>query len=293
MAARGKHHTRALAPAAGAKARFRKHRFRGPEGPLFHREAPWTVSYNANVKTLAGKGVLVTGGARRLGKAIALAAAEAGAQVVFTYLNSAEQAAQTLAEIEQMGAKGWNVQCDLRQEESVVRAVRIALDRLGRLDVLVNNAGTFSSALFEEITAAQWDDIFATNVRGPFLMSKHCIPALRASRGKIIHLGSLGGDKPWATHAHYCSSKAALHMLTRAMAKALAPDIAVNCVAPGTIYGGEGTEDPAFMMHTAQRTPMGRNGTAQELAEAVMYFATASHFITGQILTVDGGLGLV
>jgi 3-oxoacyl-[acyl-carrier protein] reductase/pteridine reductase len=244
------------------------------------------------VKALAGKGILVTGGARRLGKAIALAAAEAGAQVVFTYLNSAEQAAQTVKEIEQKGTKGWAVQGDVRQEESVAQAVSFALDRLGRLDVLVNNAGTFASASFEEITIGQWDDIFATNVRGPFLMSKHCLPALRAARGRIIHLGSLGGEKPWATHAHYCSSKAALHMLTRVMAKALAPEITVNCVAPGTIDGGEGTEDAAFMARIAQRTPMGRNGTMEELAAAVIYFATASQFITGQILLVDGGLGL-
>lgn len=245
------------------------------------------------VKALEGKSVLVTGGARRLGKAITLAAAEAGARVVFTYLNSVEQAEQTLAEMERMGTKAWAVQCDVRQEESVVQAVSTALERLGRLDVLVNNAGTFNSARFEEITAGQWDDIFATNVRGPFLMSKHCVPALRATGGRIVHLGSLGGERPWATHAHYCSSKAALHMLTRTMAKALAPDIAVNCVAPGTIAGGDSAEDPAFMTRAAQRTPMGRNGTTKDLAEAVMYFATTSHFITGQILTVDGGLALV
>jgi 3-oxoacyl-[acyl-carrier protein] reductase/pteridine reductase len=244
------------------------------------------------VKALAGKTVLVTGGARRLGKAIALAAAEAGAQVALTYLNSSEQAAHTLSEIAQRGAKGWAVECDVRLEASVARAVTATLDQFGRLDVLVNNAGVFAGSRFEEITAEAWDNVFATNVRGPFLMSKHCVPALRAARGKIIHLGSLGGEKPWATHAHYCSSKAALHMLTRTMAKALAPEIAVNCVAPGTIAGGEGAEDPAFMNRSAQRTPLGRNGTVEELAEAVMYFATASHFITGQILAVDGGLGL-
>ena len=89
--------------------------------------------------------------------------------------------------------------------------------------------------LLEDITADQWDNVFATNVRGPFLVSQHCLPALKKAKGRIIHLGSLGGIKPWSTHAHYCSSKAALHMLTQAMAKALAPEIAVNCVAPGMI----------------------------------------------------------
>lgn len=244
------------------------------------------------MNALAGKTVLVTGGARRLGKAIALAMAEAKAQVAVTYLSSADEAAQTVSEIERKGAKALAVRCDVREESSVAQAVAEVLDRFGRLDVLVNNAGTFASARFEEITTEQWDDIFATNVRGPFLMSKHCVAALRAARGRIIHLGSLGGERPWATHAHYCSSKAALHMLTRVMAKALAPEIAVNCVAPGTIDAGDDKDDPAFMSRVGQRTPMGRNGTTQELADAVMYFATASPFITGQILLVDGGLGL-
>jgi NAD(P)-dependent dehydrogenase (short-subunit alcohol dehydrogenase family) len=244
------------------------------------------------VDELKGKAVLITGGARRLGKAIALAMAEAGAQVALTYLNSAEQARQTLEEIEGKSTHGLIVPCDVRDEQNVSRAVRLVLDKFDRLDVLVNNAGVFAGARLEDITLEQWDDVFATNVRGPFLVAKHCIPALRKAGGRIINLGSLGGEKPWATHAHYCSSKAALHMLTRVMAKALAPQIAVNCVAPGTIDGGDGQDDPVFMRHVAERTPMGRNGTTQDLADAVMYFATASHFITGQILTVDGGLGL-
>lgn len=244
------------------------------------------------MNALAGKTVLITGGARRLGKALALAMAEAGAQVALTYLNSSDQAKLTLAAIERKGSKGLAVVCDVREEKSVAAAANMVLDKFGGMDVLVNNAGVFAGARLEEITLEQWDDVFATNVRGPFLVSKHCIPALRSSGGKIINIGSLGGEKPWATHAHYCASKAALHMLTRVMAKALAPQIAVNCVAPGTIDAGNGQDDPAFMQRVAHRTPMGRNGTTQDLAEAVMYFAAASHFITGQILTVDGGLGL-
>jgi NAD(P)-dependent dehydrogenase (short-subunit alcohol dehydrogenase family) len=244
------------------------------------------------VKPLAGKTVLITGAARRLGRAIALAAADAGAAVAITYLNSAEEARGVVKDIEHKGTKAFSVSCDVRRETSISKAVSAVLKKFGKLDVLVNNAGTFSEARFDEITAEQWDDIFATNARGPFLMSRYCLPALRAARGRIINLGSLGGEKPWATHAHYCSSKAALHMLTRVMAKALAPEIAVNCVAPGTIAGGDSSEDPAFMQRVARRTPMRRNGTTQDLADAVMYFATGSHFITGQILFVDGGLGL-
>ena len=106
-------------------------------------------------------------------------------------------------------------------------------------------------------------------------MSQRCIPALRSARGRIINMGSLGGEKPWATHAHYCSSKAALHMLTQVMAKSLAPEIAVNCVAPGMIDAGEDEKDPALLQRLAGRTPMKKNGTAQDVVSAVMYFATA------------------
>jgi NAD(P)-dependent dehydrogenase (short-subunit alcohol dehydrogenase family) len=218
--------------------------------------------------------------------------ADAGAEVAFTYLSSTKDADQTLAEIKGKGVKASAVACDVRQEQSVAAAVSAVLKEFGRVDVLVNNAGTFISSKFEDITIEQWDNVFATNVRGPFLVSKHCVPALRRTKGKIIHLGSLGGERPWPTHAHYCSSKAALHMLTQVMARALAPDIAVNCVAPGTIDAGDSKEDPGFMERIASRTPMGRNGTVEEIAGAVMYFATTSQFITGQIMKVDGGLGL-
>jgi NAD(P)-dependent dehydrogenase (short-subunit alcohol dehydrogenase family) len=249
-----------------------------------------------SVNDLAGKSVLITGGARRLGRATALAMAQAGARVAFTYLNSKKQAEQTLAEIQRSGAKGLAIACDTRREESVANAVDAVLHEFGVMDILVNNAGVYATARFEEITAEQWDNIFATNVRGPFLVSKHSIPALRRAAGRIINLGSLGGEKPWATHGHYCSSKAALHMLTRVMAKALAPEIAVNCVAPGmidiTADPGTGDRNAEFFDRMAAKTPMRRNGVADDIVNAVMYFATASRFITGQILTVDGGLGL-
>jgi NAD(P)-dependent dehydrogenase (short-subunit alcohol dehydrogenase family) len=238
----------------------------------------------------------VTGGARRLGKAIALAAADAGAQVAFTYLSSASQARHTAEEIAKRGGNSLMVPCDVRKEESVALAVKSVVEKYGRLDVLINNAGMFSSAKFEDIKVEDWDEVFAANVRGPFLMSKHCVPALRKAGGRIIHMGSLGGNKPWATHAHYCSSKAALHMLTRVMAKALAPEIAVNCVAPGMIDvmsdGPEKSGNHELLDRVAAKTPMRRNGNADDVVNAVMYFATASTFVTGQILTVDGGLGL-
>lgn len=243
------------------------------------------------VADLRGKTVFVTGAARRLGRAITLAASKAGAQVAFTYLNSHDDAKDTLKQIEQ-SSNGFMVQCDITKSETIAQAVRQVLDRFGQIDVLVNNAGIYETVQFEELTEARWDRMFATNVRGPFLVSQHCIPSLRKSHGRIIHMGSLGGKKPWATHAHYCSSKAALHMLTEVMAKTLAPEIAVNCVAPGMIDLGEGEGDAEFFSRMSKQTPMQRNGTQDDIVSAVTYFASSPHFITGQILTVDGGLAL-
>jgi 3-oxoacyl-[acyl-carrier protein] reductase/pteridine reductase len=181
------------------------------------------------------------------------------------------------------------VRTDLRDAESIRESVAAVVEEFGRLDLLVNNAGTFEAAVLEQITVEQWDHMFATNTRAPFLVAQAAHPHLRAARGRIINIGSLGGTHPWATHAHYCTSKAALHMLSQTMAKAWAPEISVNCVAPGMIVQGEVGE---AYVHFAQRTPMRRNGTAEDVADAVMFFATGPHFVTGQLMTVDGGLGL-
>jgi len=242
------------------------------------------------VPQLEGKTLVITGGAKHLGKAIALAAARAGARVAFTYLHSAQESAQTLAEIKQTGSQAMALKCDVRDGRSITQAFSVITEQWPHIDVLVNNAGAYEDVLFPDVTEEQWDNMFATNVRGPFLVSKYCIPAVRAAKGKIINIGSLGGEKPWATHAHYCASKAALHMLTRVMAKSLAPEIAVNCVAPGMLSYGE--SDPSLTRKFAEMTPMRRNGTADDVVNAVMYLTTAPHFITGQVLVVDGGLGL-
>jgi NAD(P)-dependent dehydrogenase (short-subunit alcohol dehydrogenase family) len=243
------------------------------------------------IKTLAGKIALITGGTRRLGRASALALAEAGADIAITYLRSAQEARQTAREIEKLGVRALAFRCDVTDDKSVRTMVREVVRTLGSLDVLVNNAGNYETVAFESLTLKQWDAIFASNVRGPFLVSKMALPQLRKRKGRIINLGSLGGLRPWADHVHYCSSKAALHMLTKVMAKALAPEIAVNCVAPGMIDLGEKSA-AAFMRRMAKQTPMRRNGEGNDVAAAVLFFATAPQFITGQILYVDGGLGL-
>ena len=243
-----------------------------------------------NAKPLAGKHALVTGGAKRIGRGLALALAEAGADVAITYRGSDFAAEQTVADLLAAGAaNAFAVKADVRSEESVQAAVQEVEERFGGLDLLVNNAGAFETVPLEEISVSEWDAMFETNTRGPFLVSKAAHAALKEAKGRIVNIGSLGGIHPWATHAHYCTSKAALHMLSHTMAKAWAPEISVNCVAPGMIVQGE--VDPAYE-HFAQKTPMRRNGTVSDVAAAVLFFATAPHFITGQLLAVDGGLGL-
>lgn len=244
-----------------------------------------------NHKPLAGKTVLITGAARRLGRASALVLAGAGADVAITFLRSAREARQTVSDIRRLGVRGLAVPCDITNEKSVKLAIKKTVSELGSINILVNNAANYETVEFQKLTLKQWDAIFATNTRGPFLVSREALKFLRQRKGKIINMGSLGGLQPWPSHAHYCSSKAALHMLTKVMAKALAPAVAVNCVAPGMIDLGEKSA-AAFMKRMAVETPMRRNGTAEDIAAAVLFFATAPHFITGQILVVAGGLEL-
>lgn len=235
------------------------------------------------------KAVLITGAARRIGRSLALAVAEAGANVAITWRESEQDAGKTVEELRALGVDAVAIQADVRSEASVQAAVEAAVERFGKLDLLINNAGRFETADHSQITVEQWDAMFETNTRGPFLMAKAAYPHLKAARGRILNIGSLGGLHPWSTHAHYCTSKAALHMLTQTMAKAFAPEISVNCVAPGMIVNGEVSDG---YEHFLEKTPMKRNGTPKDVAAAVMFFATGPHFITGQILSVDGGLGL-
>lgn len=243
---------------------------------------------------LRGKSALVTGGARRLGRGIALALAEAGADVAITWRTSEAEAAQTVNDLSALGVRAAALECDVRCEASIRHAVEQTLGAFGRLDLLINNAAIFLSSPFEKMAVEEWDAVFETNTRGPFLFAREALKHLRATRGRIVNMGSLGGLHPWPTHAHYCSSKAALHMLTKTMARAFAPEVSVNCVAPGSIVVGEPVGDDVERAAAfAARTPMQRNGIPDDVAQAVLFFAAGPSFVTGQILAVDGGLGLV
>ncbi len=239
---------------------------------------------------LSGKSALVTGGARRIGRQIALSLASAGADITVTYRSSQADAAETVAAIESTGRRVQAISCDVRSEASVRTGVAVTAAFHGRLDILVNNAAIFESAALDTLSVAQWDAVFETNARGPFLVAREAIQHLRAAQGRIINIGSLGGLQAWAEHGHYCASKAAVHMLTKVMAKAFAPEVSVNCIAPGRIDMDDYPAEEAARL--AAKTPMRRNGAPADVAEAVLFFATGPSFITGQILTVDGGLGL-
>src|ERR1017187_7053673 len=240
-------------------------------------------------KPLRGKTALVTGAARRLGRASALALARAGADVAITFMDSAREARETVVDLSGLGVRAFALRCDVTEEASVRALMKEAGRELGRIASLVNNAANYEGVECEKLTVRQWDAMFASNARGPFLVAREALKWMRRKRGKgqsagpletkIINMGSLGGLIPWATHAHYCSSKAALHMLTKVMAKALAPEIAVNAGAPGVIDLGQKSA-AAFMRKMAKEPLLRRNGTAGDIAAGVMFFAAAPQFIT-------------
>lgn len=238
-----------------------------------------------------GKTALVTGAAKRIGREIALELAREGADVAITFHRSDREARKTVVDLAGLGVRAVALRCDVRDADNVQEMLREVKRELGGIDIVVNNAAVFEEAAFGKITVDQWDNIFDTNVRGAFLVSQGATRELRKRKGRIINIGSLGGMRAWSKHAHYCASKAALHMLTLAMAKALAPEIAVNAIAPGVIDLGE-KERRAMHRRFAKMTPMQTTGRSTDIAVAVRFFATCPKFITGQILAVDGGLSL-
>ena len=234
--------------------------------------------------SLAGKIVLVTGAAKRIGRGIALRLASEGARVAIHYDRSEAEARRTAEECG--GAELFRA--NLEHVPEIVRMFAEVEQRLGRLDGLVNNAARFTRFDPLEITEADWDFIHKVNLKATFFCCQQGARIMKKqSGGRIVNISSLGGIRPWAEHVHYCASKAGVIMMTRALAKALAPTITVNSVAPGVIPFDDIDERGKRMI---ENTPARRGGTPAEVAEAVVYFLKASNFITGQVLAVDGGL---
>jgi NAD(P)-dependent dehydrogenase (short-subunit alcohol dehydrogenase family) len=232
----------------------------------------------------AKRRVLVTGSAKRIGRVIAIELAKRGFAVAIHYNQSRAQAERVAEECG--GAPVFKA--DLGQVDQIRSLFADVRERFGNLYGLVNNAARFTQFDPLDITEADWDFIHDINLKGTFFCCQEAAKQMLADGGgRIVNISSLGGIRPWAEHAHYCASKAGLIMLTRALAKAWAPSIAVNSVAPGVIPFND---VDAHVQKMINATPMRRAGTPEEIAEAVHFFLTASDFITGQTLAVDGGL---
>ena len=236
---------------------------------------------------LAGKVALVTGAAKRIGRSVALRLAAEGADVIVNYRKSKAEADKVVARISATGPRAMAIQGDVAKRTDVLALFGAVEREFGRLDILVNNAGMFFPAKFEELTEEQWDTILDANLKSQFLCSQTAAPMLRRSgHGRIINFASLGGLLAWPAYTHYCVSKAGVIMLTRCLARALAPEITVNAIAPGTIsFPGDA---PEIAEDFVQRAPLRRTGGPEDIDEAVIFLAK-SPFITGQVIVVDGG----
>ena len=257
---------------------------------------PYQFCFNRDINqscmstpSLQNQVVLVTGGGRRIGRVIALTLARAGASVVVNYNRSKAEAAATVREIKALGVEAVALHADVAKARQVQAMFRAVERQLGRLDILVNNAGIFFPAKWDQLTEKDFDRVLGTNLKGPFFCAQAAGRIMqRQKRGRIINISSLGGLQAWSEYMHYCASKAGLIMLTRCLAKALAPHVQVNSVAPGTIlFPGE--KPAPLMQKVLDRNPLKRAGRPEDIADTVLYLATRGEFITGQVLVVDGG----
>lgn len=233
---------------------------------------------------LQGRIALVTGGARRVGRALSLALARAGCDVAVHYHRSATEADDVVREIEGMAVRAVAITADLARADHAAPLIDETVGALGGLDILVNSAARFERAPVAEIDAAAWDRVQAVNLRAPFLLSRAAARHLARRRGCIINIADLSGLQPWPSYAHHAVSKAGLIHLTKVLARALGPDVRVNAIAPGTVLPPE--DDPGE--EGAFRRVVAPEGTPEDVERALLYLAR-SPFVTGEVLVVDGG----
>lgn len=237
---------------------------------------------------LHGKVALVTGGAHRLGRAIVLALAREGVRLALHYHNSADAAQATASEAEQLGAEVALFQADLAHVAEAERLIDAASMRFGRLDLLVLNAAIFSPTPLGKVREADWDAVFDTNLKGQFFCAQRAAPLLRADGGgALISLLDTGIYMAWRSYTPYLMAKAALAMMTRQLAKELAPEVRVNGIAPGPILLPDDAS-PERIARSESQTLLKRLGHPDEIARAVVYLAQ-SDYVTGTILPIDGG----
>ncbi len=235
-----------------------------------------------------GKVALVTGGARRLGRELALGLARAGADVVVNYQKSASEAQEVVREIEAVGRRGILVQANVSLARDVRRLLEVVTEVFGTLDILVNNASTFENVPLLEITEEQWDHVMAVNLKGPFLVSQAFYPLLRTHRrGLIVNMTDLAGIQSWPAYGHHGVSKAAVIHLTKVLARHFAPDVRVNAIAAGTVLPPT-DYTPAQVESLRGRTPLQRIGTPADVLRALLYLVDAD-YVTGEVMVADGG----
>lgn len=244
---------------------------------------------------LAGKTVLVTGGARRVGAAICRRLHRAGANVVIHYRTSNREALRLQRSLERLRPDSVScIAADLLRHDALAGLVKAAIQAFGRLDILVNNASSFYATPLGSVTAADWDDLVGTNLRAPLFLSQAAAPELTRRRGAIVNIVDIHADRPLEGHLTYSIAKAGLVGLTRALARELAPRVRVNAVAPGPIAWPEAgmLAEAPVQADIVARTPLQRIGDMDDIAQAVHFLITAP-FVTGQVLAVDGGRSVV
>ena len=238
---------------------------------------------------LRGRWALVTGAAKRVGRVIAHTLAERGANVIVHYHTSAAAAAATVRELEACGVRAVALAADLSQAADVAALAEAAEERSGGVDVLVNNASNYLRVPFDALTEAVWDASLDTNLKAPFLLSWHLGRAMRRrGRGRIINLADWAGERPYNDYLPYCVSKAGIICLTKALAKALAPEVQVNAVSPGPVLLPDDV-GPAERQAIMRATPLRRLGTPEDVARCVRFLAEEAGFSTGAVFLVDGG----
>ena len=237
---------------------------------------------------LRGRVVLITGGARRIGRALALGLAGRGAAIAFSYRTSAADARRTVRQLETAGADAVAIRADVSRAADVKRLVQAVVRRFGRLDVLINCAANFDRIPFERLMPQDWDRAINTNLKGPFLCALYASPHLKARGGKIINFADWSGLRPYRDYLPYCVSKGGVVTLTKALAKELAPRVLVNAIAPGPILAPEDMS-PSQRRRIARRVPLKRWGSPTDLLQAVLFLIEGGDYTTGSILFVDGG----
>ena len=237
---------------------------------------------------LQGRAGLVTGAGRRVGQAIAIGLAQAGCDVAVHYHGSAAGAEETAGRIRASGRRAELVAADLDDAGAARGLADRAARALGRLDILINSAAILVRQPVAEVTPESWDQTLNLNLRAMFFVSQGAIPHLRRAHGKIINLADVAAFEPWPAYVPHCVSKAGVVMLTQGLARALAPDIAVNAVAPGAVLLPDDW-DAATRAHFAETTPLQRLGSAEDVVSAVRFLLAGTDYVTGTVLVVDGG----